>query len=65
MKKKFKKFEEKKFVMILQGGVYVPMGIVPNINMHKNIDCHLKIYFHHIQYYIIHNNIFFLVDTYF
>ena len=31
--------------MILQGGggVYVPMGISPNINMHKNIDCHLKI----------------------
>ena len=30
--------------MILQGGegVYVPMGIFPNINMHKNIDCHLK-----------------------
>ena len=30
--------------MILQGGgVYAPMGIFPNINMHKNIDCHLKI----------------------
>ena len=30
--------------MILQGGgVYVPMGIFPNINVHKNIDCHLKI----------------------
>ena len=25
------------------GGVYVPMGIFPNINMHKNIYCHLKI----------------------
>ena len=21
-----------------KGGVYVPMGIFPNINMHKNID---------------------------
>ena len=46
------------------GGGYVPMGIFPNINIHKNIDCHLKIEFHHIQYYIIHN-IFYLVDTYF
>ena len=25
------------------GGVYVPMGIFPNINIHKNIDCQLKI----------------------
>ena len=25
------------------GGVYVPMGIFPNINMHTNIYCHLKI----------------------
>ena len=24
------------------GGVYVPMGVFPNINIHKNIDCHLK-----------------------
>ena len=24
------------------GGVSVPMGIFPNINIHKNIDCHLK-----------------------
>ena len=24
------------------GGVFVPMGIFPNINLHKNIDCHLK-----------------------
>ena len=24
--------------------------IFPNINMHKNIYCHLKIKFHHIQY---------------
>ena len=32
-------------IMILQGGggVYVPMGIFPNINMHTNFDCHLKI----------------------
>ena len=41
MKKKLKK---NICVMILQGGgVYVPMGIFPNINMYKNIDCHLKI----------------------
>ena len=25
------------------GGAFVPMGIFPNINMHKNIDYHLKI----------------------
>ena len=25
------------------GGVYVPMAIFPNINIHKNINCHLKI----------------------
>ena len=44
MKKKKKKIEKKNCVMILQGGgVYVPMGIFHNINMHKNIDCHLKI----------------------
>ena len=66
MKKKIEKIEKKYCVMVLPGGgVYVPMGIFPNINMHKNIYCHLKIYFHHIQYYIIHNNIFFLVATYF
>ena len=45
MKKKIKKFEKKNCVMLLPGGggVYVPMGIFPNINMHKNIYCHLKI----------------------
>ena len=44
MKKKNEKNLKKNCVMILQGGgVYVPMGIFPNINMHKNIDCHLKI----------------------
>ena len=44
MKKKKKKLK-KMCVMILPGGggVYVPMGIIPNINMHKNIYCHLKI----------------------
>ena len=25
------------------GGIYVPMGIFPHINIHKNINCHLKI----------------------
>ena len=39
MKKKIKKIEKKICVMNL----HVPMGIFPNINMHKNIDCHLKI----------------------
>ena len=31
-------------VMICKGGggVYVPMGIFPNIKIHKNIDYHLK-----------------------
>ena len=44
MKKKIKKFEKKNYVMLLPGGgVYVPMGMFPNINMHKNIYCHLKI----------------------
>ena len=40
-----KKIEKKLCVMICKGGggVYVPMGIFPNINIHKNIDCHLKI----------------------
>ena len=68
MKKKMKKNWKKKLCNAFArggGGVYVPMGIFPNINMHKNIYCHLKIYFHHIQYYIIHNNTFFLVATYF
>ena len=46
MKKKKIKFGKKICVMILPGrggGVYVPMDIFPNINMHKNIYCHLKI----------------------
>ena len=39
-----KKIEKNFCVMICQGrGVFVPMGIFPNINIHKNIDCHLKI----------------------
>ena len=37
-----KKFEKKLCVMICKGGVSVPMDIFPNINIHKNIDCHLK-----------------------
>ena len=40
MKNKNKKIEKKNCVMLLP---YVPMGIFPNINMHKNINCHLKI----------------------
>ena len=40
MKKKIETFF---CVMICKGGVYVPMGIFPNINIHKNINCHLKI----------------------
>ena len=44
MKKKMKNLKKKNCVMLLPGrGVYVPMGIFPNINMHKNIYCHLKI----------------------
>ena len=46
MKKKMKKIEKKNCVMLLPGGgegVNVPMGIFPNINMHKNIYCYLKI----------------------
>ena len=45
MKKKIKKFEEKKLCNAFArgGGVYVPISIFPNINMHKNIYCHLKI----------------------
>ena len=44
MKKKIKKIEIFFCVMVFQGGgVYVPMGIFPNINIHKNINCHLKI----------------------
>ena len=44
MKKKIKIIEKKNCVMLLPGGgVYLPMGIFPNINMHKNIYCHLKI----------------------
>ena len=45
MKKKIEKIEKNFCVMIFQrgGGVYVPMGIFPNINIHKNINCHLKI----------------------
>ena len=44
MKKKMKKIEKLFCVMVFQGGgVYVPMGIFPNINIHKNINCHLKI----------------------
>ena len=44
MKKKMKKFDFFFCVMICKGGgVYVPMGIFPNINIHKNINCHLKI----------------------
>ena len=39
-----RKKKKKNCVMLLpEGGVYVPMGIFPNINMHKNIYCHLKI----------------------
>ena len=40
VKKKLKFFG----VMISRGGggVSLPMGIFPNINIHKNIDCHLK-----------------------
>ena len=31
-------------VMIFRGGrgIYAPMGIFPDLNIHKNIDCHLK-----------------------
>ena len=44
MKKKNEKIEKKICVMSLKGGgVYVPIGIFRNIDMHKNIDCHLKI----------------------
>ena len=44
MKKKKKKKMEKNLCIDLQGGgVYVPMAIFPNINIHKNINCHLKI----------------------
>ena len=45
MKKKKKKIEKKICVMIFQrgGGVYVPMGIFPNIIIHKNNNGHLKI----------------------
>ena len=40
MKKNRKNF----CVMFCKGrGVYVPMSTSPNINIHKNIDCHLKI----------------------
>ena len=45
MKKKIIKKIEKNFLCndLQGGGVHVPMGIFPNINIHKNIDCHLKI----------------------
>ena len=44
MKKKSKKFLKFFWGNDLQGGggVSVPIGIFPNINIHKNIDCHLK-----------------------
>ena len=43
MKKNFLKNLKKKLCndFARGGGVYVPMGIFPNINMHKNM--HLKI----------------------
>ena len=44
MKKKKKKLKKKLCNAFARGGgVYVPMGIFPNINMHKNIYSHLKI----------------------
>ena len=44
MKKKKKKIGKKFCVMICKGGgVFVPMAIFPNINIHKNINCHLKV----------------------
>ena len=44
MKKKNEKIKKKKLCnAFARGGVNVPMGIFPNINMHKNIYCHLKI----------------------
>ena len=54
MKKKNKKNRKKKLCNAFARGpplakalhnfwVNVPMGIFPNINMHKNIYCHLKI----------------------
>ena len=44
MKNFFLKNWKKFCVMICKGGgVYVPMAIFPNINIHKNINCHLKI----------------------
>ena len=43
MKKQIKKFEKKCVMLLPGGGVNVPMGIFPSINMHKNIYCHLKI----------------------
>ena len=45
MKKKNEKNWKKFLCNDLQGGggVYVPMAIFPNINIHKNINCHLKI----------------------
>ena len=46
-------------------GHICPIWLFLNINIHTIIDCHLKTLFHNIQYYIIHNNILFLVDTYF
>ena len=42
MKKKKKKLKKKCVMICKGGGVSVPMGIFPNINIHKNIDCHLK-----------------------
>ena len=43
MKKKVKFLKFFLGVMICKGGgVSVPIGIFPNINIHKNIDCHLK-----------------------
>ena len=44
MKKKDNKIKKFLEVMICKGGggVSVPIGIFPNLNIHKNIDCHLK-----------------------
>ena len=41
MKKKNNKIEN--FFGVMSHCVYVPMGIFPNINIHTNINCHLKI----------------------
>ena len=54
---------EKKMIFLCNdlqgGGVYVPIGIFPNINIHKNIDYHLK------HNFTIYNTIYFTIIYFF